>query len=367
MKRLPWLAVWLTLLLLVAPVTLVFADTIYTVQSGDTLSSIARAHGVTVQAIVEANNIANPNLIIAGQVLTIPGVSGLADISSSAGATPTPAPVASPNDETYTVQPGDSLSKIAALKGVTVQAIAEANGIEDLNLIRVGQVLIIPGTAGATGPAANTPAPTPVPATPAPAPVSTNLLPNPSFEEGWYFFNGVNELQVPNGWLIAVDEGPNTLDPGSGGLFLRPECRVIPFTALPEFERDLFIWDGSHTVKIFKGSGPTSFSLFTDVFLQPGAYRFTINFFPDLVAAYAPGGQKTWATDPLSGEVRIIHGSGGGNWTTTTIGAKNTMTYDFTVTTPGAVRLGASFRNRWALPNNGWFLDAWSLQRTGNS
>jgi hypothetical protein len=43
------------------------------------------------------------------------------------------------------------------------------------------------------------------------------------------------------------------------------------------------------------------------------------------------------------------------------------MTYDFTVTTPGAVRLGASFRNRWALPNNGWFLDAWSLQRTGNS
>jgi len=44
----------------------------YTVQTGDTLSDIARQYNVSVNQIVTANNIANPNVIAAGQVLTIP-------------------------------------------------------------------------------------------------------------------------------------------------------------------------------------------------------------------------------------------------------------------------------------------------------
>ncbi len=44
----------------------------YTVKSGDTLSKIAKQFGVTVNALVQANNIANPNLIRPGQVLKIP-------------------------------------------------------------------------------------------------------------------------------------------------------------------------------------------------------------------------------------------------------------------------------------------------------
>lgn len=45
----------------------------HTVQSGETLYSIAVQYGTTVQAILEANNLSDPNLIYKGQVLTIPG------------------------------------------------------------------------------------------------------------------------------------------------------------------------------------------------------------------------------------------------------------------------------------------------------
>jgi LysM repeat protein len=101
------------------------AGTKYTVKSGDTLSKIAAAYGVTVQAMASANNIANPNLIYVGQILTVPGN------SPSTGTK-------------YTVKSGDTLSKVAVAYGVTVQAIVNANSIANPNIIRVGQVLIIP-------------------------------------------------------------------------------------------------------------------------------------------------------------------------------------------------------------------------------
>lgn len=44
----------------------------YTVRSGDTLSSIARELGTTVEALVEANDIADPDVIDIGQQLTVP-------------------------------------------------------------------------------------------------------------------------------------------------------------------------------------------------------------------------------------------------------------------------------------------------------
>lgn len=50
----------------------------------------------------------------------------------------------------YTVKKGDTLSKIGVKYGVTVPELAKANGIINPNLIKVGQVLIIPeaGNAG---------------------------------------------------------------------------------------------------------------------------------------------------------------------------------------------------------------------------
>lgn len=44
----------------------------YVVQAGDTLSGIAAQFGVTVDAIVQANEITDPNLIVPGETLVIP-------------------------------------------------------------------------------------------------------------------------------------------------------------------------------------------------------------------------------------------------------------------------------------------------------
>jgi len=51
----------------------------------------------------------------------------------------------------YIVQPGDSLSIIAARFNVSLEALMEANGITDPNLLSAGQQLIIPGLEGITG------------------------------------------------------------------------------------------------------------------------------------------------------------------------------------------------------------------------
>lgn len=111
-------------------------QTLYVVKQGDTLYRIASLYGVTVSAIVSANNLANPNLIFPNQVLVIP-----------TGSTPPPS-----TGGTYTVQPGDTLYRIAARFGTTVTAIVNANNIADPNLIYPGQVLVIPSASSGTTP-----------------------------------------------------------------------------------------------------------------------------------------------------------------------------------------------------------------------
>lgn len=287
-------------------------------------------------------------------------------ITPTPAPTETAAPTATPISSSYVITTSDTLPLIAGRTDSTVAAIREANDLGPDDDLVVGEELLIPGwdgvlvedTAVAVRPTAT--------AFPIPADTSNmvvtgpNLLPNPSFDGDWYFYR-FNELQIPVGWQIVTDEGPNTLDPGSGGNFLRPEVRVVPKPDLPDHEQDLFVFDGFRTVKAFKGGAPTSFSLFTDVSLPPGSYRLTVRFFPDIVAVYE-GGRKVFATDPLAAEVRLIYNEGGTKWEPTEIGERNTVTYDFSITHARTVRVGASFRNRFIMHNNGWFIDHWALE-----
>lgn len=125
-------------------VTTAFAqdDDSYTVESGDTLFSIAREFGVSVSDLAFANGITNPDRILAGQVLTIPSGG-----SGTPGETP----------PTYTVGAGDTLFSLAREFGTTVTALVDANNLANANQISVGQVLTIPGasspgTPGTGGP-----------------------------------------------------------------------------------------------------------------------------------------------------------------------------------------------------------------------
>ena len=73
-----------------------------------------------------------------------PTASPKPSISATPKATATPKPTATAKPKNYTVKSGDLLSKIAAKFGVTTTALMTANKITNANLIKVGQVLVIP-------------------------------------------------------------------------------------------------------------------------------------------------------------------------------------------------------------------------------
>lgn len=312
---------------------------------------------VEVTRIVEVALVVTPTPDPAGQPAAEPTTAPTETATLEPTPVPTEAAVEPLEGDYYTVQSGDSLSIIAQKTGVSEQEIMDANNMSNANVIVAGQKLLIPGWTGGTTVVAQPSAPEPE--QPA-VPVGVNLLPNGSFEEDWYFFQGVSEWQLPNGWAMSADEGAN--NQGSGGRFFRPEIRLLSRPDLPPAEQNLFVFDGLKTIKAFKGDAPTSFAIFRDVTLQPGSYRMSISYFPDSVYGY-DGGVKVYNGDPLSAEARIIVGSGGTNWTGSNIGNQNTLTYDFTIDSAQTIRVGGAFRNRFEQSNNGWFIDNWSLQR----
>lgn len=117
----------------------------YTVEPGDTLSSIARKFNVTTIAIVEANGLLDPNSVVVGQEFLIPGYQPPAAGQTGAPQDETAGSAASGAEVVHVVQPGEGLLEIATKYGVDANALAQANNITNRNLLRVGQRLVIPG------------------------------------------------------------------------------------------------------------------------------------------------------------------------------------------------------------------------------
>ncbi|MEN6479987.1 MAG: LysM peptidoglycan-binding domain-containing protein [Anaerolineales bacterium] len=147
----------------------------YEVKRGDMLYLLAQRFGVTVDAIVEANNIPDRNLIYVGQKLWIPQApagptatatepaptatatetpsetpTASATPSETPSETPTgePTPTATPTVPTdgrwYTANYGDTMENIAARFGLTLEELIAANPDIDPNLIHVGEQIWVP-------------------------------------------------------------------------------------------------------------------------------------------------------------------------------------------------------------------------------
>ncbi len=105
---------------------------IYTVKRGNTLSQIAREYRVSVEHIVELNDIQNPNRIYPGEKLRITE-SDRTDL----------APVDNTIQVYYVVKSGDTLYGIARKFGITLNQILKYNDIQNPNLIYPGQTIKI--------------------------------------------------------------------------------------------------------------------------------------------------------------------------------------------------------------------------------
>jgi len=107
----------------------------YTVQKGDTISTIARKFDITINTVLWANNLGSYSLIRPGDTLTILPTSGIM----------------------HTVKSGDTISKIANLYGVEEEKIFSSNDLG--NTLKIGDKLMVPGGRKITTITKATPAP----------------------------------------------------------------------------------------------------------------------------------------------------------------------------------------------------------------
>jgi LysM repeat protein len=122
-----------------------------TVLPNETLADIARRAGVSGEELSTANNLRQPDgtprPLYAGEVLIRPSAAAPVVAAAPSAAPAATAAGSPPGDRTYQVQPGETLNWIAALFGVTVDALVGRNNLADANTIYAGQVLLIPDAA----------------------------------------------------------------------------------------------------------------------------------------------------------------------------------------------------------------------------
>lgn len=136
------------------------ADTIHTVQAGDTLFKIALQYDVTLDEITAVNDIPDINRLEIGQQIVIPAPGSVnTEDGSAEPAAPeadtltetTPEPLEAPTQPApaqvggvHVVAPGENLFRIGLQYGCTVNQMAVANGISNPTRIYVGQELTVP-------------------------------------------------------------------------------------------------------------------------------------------------------------------------------------------------------------------------------
>lgn len=131
----------------------------HTVAAGETLVSIANLYGMNLEVLLRANGLTESSLVYVGQNLKLRGepvTSNKTDAKPAAGSATTLSSELSSTDPHrppsvcqthgyHTVKAGESISKIAAVYGVSTQSLLSANALTWSATIFIGQKLIIPG------------------------------------------------------------------------------------------------------------------------------------------------------------------------------------------------------------------------------
>src|SRR5689334_14824097 len=129
------------------------ADFAHTVLPGESLDSIAEADGMSVSALAAENGLTPDATIFVGQTVMVPAADGSSGSSSSGGSSDSGSSGSSSSADTsgsgsgagsgsnYVVQPGDTLSAIAASAGVSVSDLAAINGLDVNGVLRSGTVI----------------------------------------------------------------------------------------------------------------------------------------------------------------------------------------------------------------------------------
>lgn len=160
-----------------------------TVGKGETIATLARRHNVPALAIAEANGMSTGTPLYPGQRLVIPKSGSASSQTAAAPARPAPQPVATAPAPTrtasagqggqHTVAPGETIYSIGRRYKVSPVAIAKANNLPPHHMVKMGEVLTIPGLS-ATRVASAPPQPTaaaPVASPRAPQPVASTQAP----------------------------------------------------------------------------------------------------------------------------------------------------------------------------------------------
>jgi len=110
---------------------------VYKVKSGDNLWNISRKYGVSVEVIIDVNNLRDKDLLSLGQKLEIPAIGG--GVSNSKQKQ-------EPTIITYTVVKGDTLWSISQRYDVKMRSIISVNNLKEISRLSIGQKLKLPIT-----------------------------------------------------------------------------------------------------------------------------------------------------------------------------------------------------------------------------
>jgi LysM repeat protein len=132
-----------------APVSTTSSSGSYVVQPGDTLTGIAARAGLSPASLAAANGLSPNGILVSGTVLRLSG--GGSAAAPVSAAVPVSLTTTTSSGGSYVVQPGDTLTAIAARAGLSTASLAAANGLDPKGVLVSGTVLRLSGSPASVG------------------------------------------------------------------------------------------------------------------------------------------------------------------------------------------------------------------------